>query len=69
MKANICLPGGSTDFFDIVIGASKIFVKICLDYLVRTSRDLKKEKSLKLKNIIALSARAVEYTDCISAEG
>ena len=54
-KVNVCSPDGDTDFFDIVVEvlqgdtqAPNLFI-ICLDYVLRTSIDLIKEKGFTLK--------------------
>ena len=52
-KVKVCSPDGDTDYFDIVVGALQrdtlapyLFI-ICLDYMLRTSKDLMKENSFK----------------------
>ena len=53
-KVKIRLPDGDTDYFDIVAGVLQgdtlgpyLFI-ICLDYVLRRSIDLMKEKGFKL---------------------
>ena len=51
VKVEVRSPNGDTDYFDIVPGvlqlASYLFI-ICLDYVLRTSKDLMKENDSKL---------------------
>ena len=53
-KVKVCSPDGDTDYFDIVAGLLQgdtlppyLFI-ICLDYILKTSKDLMKENSFKL---------------------
>ena len=55
MKVKLCSPDRDTVYFDIVAGvlrkdtlASYLFI-ICLDYLLRTSIDFRKENDLTLE--------------------
>ena len=56
MKVKVCSPDGDADYFDIVAGVLQgdtlppyLFI-ICVDYMLRTSIDKKKDKGFKLAN-------------------
>ena len=73
-KAMVRTPDGDTDFFDIVAGvlqgdtlAPYIFI-ICLDYVLRTSLDLIKDKGLTLKKAKSRRYPAQTITDADYAD-
>ena len=71
MKVKVYTPDGDTDYFDIVAGVlvgdkltPYLFI-ICLEYMLRTSIDLKKENGFKLakKRSRRYPAQSITDTD------
>ena len=79
-KVKVCSSDRNTDYFDIVAGVlqgdifASYLVIICLDHVLRTSRDLIKENGFKLtkeksRGYLAQTITNVDYADGIALLG